>query len=308
MKMKKYVNNLIYFYNYFINNYKMKLNINNCYKFEKYIYDDSLFNNVDVTYILHLENNGRYNNIIEQLNKYHLTNIVYIVFNKGYKKCNKNKNIRDASADILYSYIQIFNHAKINNYDNILILEDDFIINNEIVNKYHINNISDFLSYKKDTKFLYALGCSPIIQLPYLFNSSFIPLFVCLQGIIYSKKLYYELIEKYINNKINIQIDVYLWKNNYLYNYMYNIPLVYQTFPETESRKVWGRNLNSDKSDNSIMTTKVSDCFINLLNLDKNYEPGFTIIYSLSKSLSFILFFILFFIIKKFIVLYNGIK
>jgi len=249
---------------------------------------------------LHLENNGRYDSIISQINKYHLTDICYIVFNKGYKKCNKNANINDASADILYSYIQIFTHAKINNYNNILILEDDFIINSEILNKYHIDNISEFLSYKKNKKFLYALGCFPIIQFPYLFNSSILPIFVCLQGIIYSKKLYHELIDDYNNNKINIQIDIYLWKNNYFYNYMYNIPLIYQTFPLTESRKVWGRNLNSEEINIlSEATNKIADNFISFTNLDKNYQPGFTIIYSFSKTLSFILFLFIFNIIIK---------
>jgi len=287
--MKKYVNNF-----YFINKYNMK--INNCYKFEKYIFNDSLFNNIDVTYILHLENNGRYDSIISQINKYHLTDICYIVFNEGYKKCNKNANIKDASADILYSYIQIFTHAKINNYNNILILEDDFIINNEILNKYHIDNIVGFLSYKKNKKFLYALGCCPIIQLPYLFNSSILPIFLCLQGIIYSKKLYYKLIDDYHNNKIDIQLDAYITKNNFFYNYMYNIPLIYQTFPETESRKVLGRKLNSDKvTELTIKMTNISDYLINLLNLDRHYEPGFIIIYGFSKFLSFIIFFILFY-------------
>jgi len=42
----------------------MELN-NKCYIFEKIIFNDGLLNdNIDATYILHLENNGRINEIL----------------------------------------------------------------------------------------------------------------------------------------------------------------------------------------------------------------------------------------------------
>ena len=41
---------------------------NNCYKLKELKYNNGLFNDtVDATYIIHLENNGRFNNIMNQL-------------------------------------------------------------------------------------------------------------------------------------------------------------------------------------------------------------------------------------------------
>ena len=64
----------------------------NCYTFKKIqfkkgIYDDS----IDATYIITMEDSiDRHKNINEQLKNIHPTKIVYIVFNKGFKKCEKN--------------------------------------------------------------------------------------------------------------------------------------------------------------------------------------------------------------------------
>ena len=66
------------------------MNIDACYKFKKNIYNDGLFNSsVDATYVLNLEGNGRLSSVEEQLSIYHPTNVVYIVSDKGYKKCKK---------------------------------------------------------------------------------------------------------------------------------------------------------------------------------------------------------------------------
>ena len=56
-------------------------NNRNCYKFKEYQYSDGLINNIDATYIIHLENNGRLSDIEKQLSKYHPSDRVFIVFN-----------------------------------------------------------------------------------------------------------------------------------------------------------------------------------------------------------------------------------
>lgn len=84
--------------------------------------------NVDVTYIIHLENSGRYDNILKQLEKYKPTKIVYILLNKGFSKCNKT-GIESSHADLTDCYLQIFKHAHKQNFGNVLILEDDFVFN-----------------------------------------------------------------------------------------------------------------------------------------------------------------------------------
>ena len=55
---------------------------NNCYHLEEYTYNNAIFKNVDATYIIHLEGNGRLELILQQLQKYHTTRTVYILFNK----------------------------------------------------------------------------------------------------------------------------------------------------------------------------------------------------------------------------------
>jgi hypothetical protein len=65
-----------------------------CYTFKSIKFNDGIFNKtVDATYVIHLKGNGRYENIINQLNEYRPTNEVYILLNDGYKKCDKTKNI-----------------------------------------------------------------------------------------------------------------------------------------------------------------------------------------------------------------------
>ena len=54
-----------------------------CYYIKTLYFNDPLFNETDATYIIHLENNGRYKNIEKELKKYHPTNIVHSLFNKG---------------------------------------------------------------------------------------------------------------------------------------------------------------------------------------------------------------------------------
>ena len=113
------------------------------YRFKKNIFNDRFLNNsVDATYIIHLENNGRYNHIQEQLSEYHPTNIVYILFNKGYKKSKKKSFINNPPLDLVDSFLEIFKHAEINNYNNILILEDDFIFSEKIKDTENINNVN----------------------------------------------------------------------------------------------------------------------------------------------------------------------
>lgn len=114
-----------------------------CYKIKEFHNNNNeiIINEVDATYVIHLENNGRYNDIINQLNNYKLTNKTYILFNKGFKYCEKEKHITKSNLDLVDTYYEIFKHSKMNNYNNILILEDEFILSNDIIkHNYNINN------------------------------------------------------------------------------------------------------------------------------------------------------------------------
>ena len=89
-----------------------------CYSFKKIKYNTGLLDEaVDATYIIHLEGNGRYDDIMSQLKTYHPTKEVYIVFNKGYKKCKKDEHIKLPAHDLIDAFLQVFKHAKNENYD-----------------------------------------------------------------------------------------------------------------------------------------------------------------------------------------------
>ena len=104
-----------------------------CYRFERIYFENGILQEqVDATYIIHLEGNGRYDDIQKQLHKFHPTNVVYIVFNKGFKSCKKVAHIDKPPLDLVDAFLQTFNHAKKHSYKNILVLEDDFIFDDKI--------------------------------------------------------------------------------------------------------------------------------------------------------------------------------
>jgi hypothetical protein len=281
------------------------MSVDECYIFKQYTFTDGIFeNSIDATYILYLEGSKRITNILMQLEKYHPTNRVYMLMNKGYKNCKKTLISNQTGYDIIDANIRIFNHAKTNNYSNILVLEDDFIFSDQITNKTHINNIESFLIKHKNTNFVYQLGCVPIVSIPYT-TTTFITFSIGAHANIYSKMAYEWLITDYSTNN-NMKsysylggLDGYLVYNMYKnWNvYMYYKPICYQTFPHTESRSNW---------DNYI-----SYYVINLLQLDKQVEPGTSILYLLSKVLFvFLVIFILyiFVCIFKFLKFYQKFK
>jgi len=144
-----------------------------CYEFKYMKFMNGLLNKtVDATYVIHLKGNGRYENVMKQLREYHPTNDVYILFNDGYKKCSKTQNIVYPADDLIDAFFQIFRHANEKGYDNILILEDDFMFNNEIKNEKHITNINNFLIRKKGEDFIYYIGCIPWLLVPTFYDTN----------------------------------------------------------------------------------------------------------------------------------------
>jgi len=251
---------------------------NICYTFKKYIYDDYIFNNtIDATYIINLENNGRLTHIMNQLSQYRPTKIVYICFNKGFKNCKKQDFIINTPYDIVDAFINVFKHAKIMNYNNILVLEDDFIFNEEIKNKYHINNINNFLTNHNNTSFQYNLGCIPVLMIPYDYYN-YRNISCGNHSVIYSKKIRNKLLK--INQKNISDWDYYNIIHFVKNRYCYYKPLCYQLFTDTNNSSQWGIN--------TIFKHIVKYCnflihIFKYFNMDKNPEPGFSYFYIFGK-------------------------
>ena len=211
---------------------------------------------------------------------YHPTKLVHIVYNKGYKKCNKD-NINDSVQDLIDAYLYIMNDAK--KYNTILILEDDFIFNKEI--KDHTKNIEHFVENNKH--FVYRLGCIPFVQIPYN-TYTYMGLSCGAHCVLYSKSIR----NKILNNKNSIN-DWDLYINLLSLNCIYYKPLCYQLFNQTENRNNWG-NFNTVVY---YLSQYILVGIVKLFGIDKTVEPGYSIIYTISKIIPLIIFLLFF---KKF--------
>ncbi len=212
-----------------------------CYTFKKMKYNKGLLDDaVDATYIIHLEGNGRYDDIMNQLKTYHPTKEVYILFNKGYKKCKKDEHIKLPAHDLVDAFLQVFTHAKNQKYDNILILEDDFIFSKKIKKTSTQQDICTFLNNNKDKDYQYFLGCLPYLQLPCTLDSKHY-INICSGGthaVIYTKKNRERLLN--VNQKDITDWDYYSFTHSR--RYAYCEPVCYQLFPDTDNSNNWHKD------------------------------------------------------------------
>jgi len=260
-----------------------------CYTFKEYNYDTPIFNNVDATYIIHLEGNGRLDNIESQLSKFHPTKKVYIVFNKGYKNSKKEDYIDSPSKDLIDAFYNIFQHSRENNYENILVLEDDFNFDDKINEQIHGENIDKFIHDKTHDNFIYYLGAIVYLQTCFAETHNRLFLSTGTHSCIYSKKC----IDYFLDNvdKTLLQ-DWDIYTNFNCQRFKYYTQLCYQTFPDTENSKSWHRG-----SYVLMILVFIQRSLFKLLKLDTYVQPGFNIFEIVSRILFwFILFIILYYI------------
>jgi hypothetical protein len=231
---------------------------------------------------------------MNQLENYHLTKEVYIIFNKGYKKCKKDKHITLPAYDLIDAFLQAFKHAKNQNYNNILILEDDFMFNEKIKKESIRNDICSFLNNNKDKDYQYFLGCVPSLRFPYTIDlKHFIN--ICSLGmhaVIYTKKNRERLLN--VNQKDITDWDCYSFIHSR--RYMYCEPLCYQLFPDTENSKRWGITTYF-----LYISAQVVKKTFNIFKLDTQAEPGYSFFYTFSTLFAFILLILILVIVYKII-------
>ena len=257
-----------------------------CYDYEEYTFDKPILS-VDATYIIHLIGNGNYDSIIDQLYKFPISKKVYIVLNKGYKKCKKDPSITKPPLDIIDAYLEVFDHSKYKG--NILILEDDFFFDDKILEPLHKINVNQFIKRKEKDEFIYYIGAAPIILFPY---DGYNYRNICSTGthsVIYSKKFREKIINK--NQDIN-DWDVYLKS---FPSYIYYTPLCYQLFPETDNSKHWGDH-NFILSFMGLFVRFI----IKITNLDKSIS-AYSYLYFVSKLWILLFLFIIWILLTFFI-------
>lgn len=252
----------------------------NCYRMEEYNYDNGLLD-VDATYILHLEGNGRLPQIQEQLEQYHPSRKVYIVYNKGYKKCEKNLHENAPAIDLIDAFLTVFRDANLKKYKNIVVLEDDFQFHPDIKCDTIQKEIADFMEEKD---MLYYLGCLPYLRLPG--KHSRVIMSTGTHACIYTEQLRNRVLLDEEKLKLIKDWDVYHLLCSVKYGY--HKPLCYQLFPDTENSKLWKKNAGI-----------ILNIIIRLLHVDKKVEPGYTIMYTFSVLFFYLLLFLFLFMFFK---------
>jgi len=252
-----------------------------CYRFESLEYSqwlfDSIFENtIDATYIIHLEGNGRLEQVKEQLKIFQPTRKIYILHNKGYKKCVKYPEINKPYLDLIDAFLEVFRHAQEKGYGNILVLEDDFQFNNQILLPEHRDEVAMFLTEHKDKDFMYKLGCIPCVMVPMDIQAKNQYLFfgVGCHAVVYSQKLR----ERILNEKQEKIIDWDIYHNLNSRTYTYHKPLCYQLFPSTENQSYWGEEYWYLKPFVPFFLL-----IFNSLHLDTQVEPGYSYFYIFAK-------------------------
>jgi len=259
------------------------MNRASCYRFEKIEYADGLLSKcVDATYVIHLEGNGRLEAVKKQLAEYHTTNLVYIVLNKGYKKCEKPEYVKNSARDLVDANLQIFKHAEQQGYGNILVLEDDVIFSEKIKEQRHRDNICKFLKNTENSISPYCLGCAPNIIFPVDLNN-YAGVMGGMHCVIFNKNTRQKILP--INPEKIKEWDGYFYTAYPYYQYMYYLPLCYQLWPETENSKNWGAEYGILQVCVKLMTR-----LHKLLKLDKQVEPGYTILYIFAKMFGLLFF------------------
>lgn len=277
------------------------MNINSyCYRFDYIKFDNGLLDNIiDAVYVILLENSDRTENVYKQLNKYKLSKNTYIQINKGYKNCEKILMKQQSNYDLLDSNYNIWLHAKENNYNNILILEDDFIFDNRILDRNVLNDLDNFINNNDFD--IYSLGNIPLLFSPFLLTKH--PKILngfAAHSIILTKGIRNFLIDKY-KNDINWlkngrgHIDWIYTTNNFNYHIYYK-PLCYQIYPKTENMDTWDKDLNIILK---IITNFSSYILIPLFKLDKQPQPGFDIAYIFFYTLTITLYILIIYIIYR---------
>lgn len=267
-----------------------------CYEFVEIPSKEGLLTSIDATYIIHLKDNGRIKEIENQLREYQPSKTIYMVINQGYKKCEKRLYDQKPAYDLIDAFLQIFRHSLHNHYNNILILEDDFMFSNKIKEESIRKEIDEFITTKSTDKFVYYLGCIPYLQSVGFTNHNRLYLSGGTHACIYSKRMREHVLRDHKQENI-IDWDVFNTMNILHYDrYTYSQPLCYQLFPETENAKHWFNPLGMADMIKYMNT---------ILSLNTQAEPGYSYFYLFSKFL-YILLLVTMCIIMYYILGLNG--
>ena len=174
-----------------------------------------------------------------QINEFQLSKNNFIQINEKYVDCyNKGLCKQKPNYHLTDNTIDILKHANQNNFENILVFEDDFILDEQIEDKNIIQDLDDFINHNEFN--LYFLGCIPLLT---SFTSKHNKVYysTASHSIIYSKIGRDLIIQEYEKDPCTSIKFHDAWYNTFVPNkYMYFKPLCYQPVEMTENKKEWG--------------------------------------------------------------------
>jgi len=255
------------------------MNINNqCYRHERISthnkYDSQIiFPNVDMTYVLIMVGSKHEERVRRQLEDYPFTRNIYLQWNYGFRNCNKHLIIQNTKFDLSDAYMIAFSHAIQHNYDRILILEDDFVVNG--ITNTDRKNVYDFLEiYNPDVLTLGSILMSTSDK--YLLNNNFLQVYnkAGTHAVIYNNNVFYKIYSELYTKKICI--DTITNKINNIY--CYKLPLIIQLVSKTENRNNW---FSGGKTNKFFVFLCDFICWLSGLDNEKRYKKSYKFIHDI---------------------------
>lgn len=230
---------------------------------------------VSATYVIHLKGNGRYDAFVQQLDKYPLTEKVFVLLNEGYKRVNKGPFVTSAALDLIDAYNHIFQDALKKGYTRVLVLEDDFFFQDGSFEGDVKEDVKQFVEEmdSQQKEYMFLMGCIPYCMLPVAHHCYRCYLSTGTHAVLYSKGVMEKLVK---DNGTFEDFDVH---TNIQYpRYTYSRPICYQLFPDTENKSQWGGS-----NWLFVMGAMVLKWVFQLLQLEKRVEPGYSLFYLWAK-------------------------
>jgi len=212
-----------------------------CYRYEKLnLIRKPLFGMIDCCYVIILDNSKYETRIRKQLKRYPICKNILLQWNRGFRKCKKELPEQLSISDLTDSFKTILHNAIVNNYEYVMILEEDFLINNRIDEV--VDEIEEFMINKKPE--IITMGSILWASEDTEYNNfKKIRIKTGTHAIIINRK---EIINCY--NKINKSkdiVDIDIITNECENMYSYKIPLIIQVFSNTENNENWGSHLKN---------------------------------------------------------------
>ena len=245
-----------------------------CYRFVEYSIPIGTFDPViDCTYVLLMENSPRERTIMKTIQEAHLTKLVRVQYNKGFRKCTKTLPEQKTNFDLIHALQNVFKNALTHGYKRIVVLEDDCIFDERIHDPVIVNDLTTFLRDRDPD--VYNLGTWMYLTLPWApFTQKHHRMLVGLlaHAMVYNKK--------YMETTIHaMHLSPDIEPMFHFHAFTYYKPLAYQLLPETE---------NSREGYYSIPC--VSKFIRSVFRMDTMYQPGFDRMHKISQGVSIFIF------------------